>query len=195
MSRSSLTIRRATPKDVPAINLINKHYVEDTILTFSTEASSDDEALQNFHQIHGYGLPYLVAVDSNGATLGYCYVSSFRGIKPAYRHTLELSLFCHPDHVRKGAGMQLLIRMIEILNQPEEWRGWYDGSRLLDSPPRQLMAIMAVDTDGPREGLALRDWYVKMGFEETGRLREVGWKKERWVDTIYLQRTLSLGQA
>ena len=49
---------------------------------------------------------------------------------------------------------------------------------------------MAIDVDMPGEGWKLRDWYVNMGFVERGHLKEVGWKKERWIDTVYLQRTL-----
>jgi len=183
-----VTIRRATPQDVPAINLIHKHYVENTVLTFATVANSYDEALVNFHTVQGLGSPYLVAADHTGTILGYCYVSPFRGDKPRYQRTLELSLFCHPDHVRRGAGKQLLSRMIEILSQPDTWQDWYDGSKLLWTPPEQLIAVMAVDTNGPGSGLKLRNWYVMMGFEEKGRLSEVGWKMGRWIDTIYLQR-------
>jgi GNAT superfamily N-acetyltransferase len=97
------------------------------------------------------GLPYIVAEDSSThSIIGYSYVSSFRGVKPGYRHSLELSLFCHPDHVRKGVGRAILLRMIDILKDPDAYKeGWFEGARLFDFKPRQLIACMAVDIDMP----------------------------------------------
>lgn len=191
MSLTGVTIRPAKPEDIPAMNLIHKHYVENTVITFVTEANSDEAALENYEKVEKEGLPYIVAeINEDKSIVGYTYVSSFRGVKPGYRHSLELSLFCHPDHVRKGIGKMMLQRLIQILEDPQGWRDWFDGTRLLDFKPRQLIAVMAIDIDMPGRGLALRDWYLKLGFRETGHLKEVGWKKERWIDTVYLQLTL-----
>ena len=97
------------------------------------------------------GLPYIVAEDnSTHCIIGYSYVSSFRGIKPGYRHSLELSLFCHPDHVRKGLGRAILVKMIDILKDPDSYKeGWFEGTRLFEFRPRQLIACMSVDIDMP----------------------------------------------
>lgn len=176
------------PEDISAINAIHKHYVLSTVITFVTEPNSDEAALSNYHKVKDEGLPYLVAVDHDRETiLGYCYVSSFRGVKPGYRHTLELSLFCHHDHVRKGIGNQLLQQLIDVLKYPEAWEDYFEGTRLHDFKPKQLMAVMAIDIDMPGKGLKLRDWYLQRGFEQRAHLKEVGWKKERWIDTVYLQ--------
>jgi phosphinothricin acetyltransferase len=156
-----------------------------------TEPNTDEAALANFDKVRNEGLPYIVAEDNNSKTiLGYSYVSSFRGVKPGYRHSLELSLFCHPDHVRKGVGKHMLLRMIEILKEPQNFMEWFEGNRLFDFKPRQLIACMAVDVDMPGQGLKLRDFYLNLGFEQRGHLKEVGWKKGRWIDTIYLQLEL-----
>ena len=192
MTTTEYTIRPATPDDVLAINSIHKHYVENTVITFVTEANSDETALANYEKVKKEGLPYLVAEDNDSKTvLGYTYAASFRGVKPGYRHSLELSLFCHPDHVRKGVGKALLLRLIEILKAPKEWRDWFEGDRLFDYTPRQLIACMSVDIDGPGNGLKLRDWYLGHGFEQSGHLKRVGFKKNRWIDTMYLQLQLS----
>ena len=191
MSALHITIRPASPEDIPSVNNIQKHYILNTVITFKIEPNSDEAALDNYNAIKEEGLPYIVAVhETNNEVVGYCYASSFRGGKPAYRHTLELSLFCQPESVRQGIGTLLLDRIVNVLRFPSEWKGYYDGTRLFDYPPRQLMAVMAVDIDGPGEGLKLRDWYQRFGFVERGRLKEVGWKKERWVDTVYLQLDL-----
>ena len=191
MASSEVIIRPATLEDIPSINTIHKYYVENTVITFLVTPNSDEVTLETFHKVKNDGLPYIVAEDSaSQAIVGYTYVSSFRSVKLGYRHSLELSLFCHPDQVRKGIGKQLLLRLIEVLKQPEQWRDYFEGTRLLEFRPKQLLAIMAIDIDGPNDGLALRDWYLKYGFEERGRLKEVGWKKHRWIDTVYLQLTL-----
>lgn len=188
MSTATAFVRPATPDDIPAINAIHKHYVVNTVITFVTEPNSDEATLANFDKVKAEGLPYLVALDYDRSTIvGYTYVSSFRGVKPGYRHTLELSLFVHPDHVRKSIGRQLLQQLIDILKYPEAWQDYFEGNRLHDYKPRQLMAVMAVDIDMPGQGWKLRDWYVQRGFEQRAHLKEVGWKKERWVDTVYLQ--------
>ena len=191
MSSTGITVRPGKPEDIPRVNAIHKHYVENTVITFVTEPNSDQAALDNYNKVKKEGLPYIVAEDNETqAILGYAYVSAFRGVKPGYRHSLELSLFCHPDHVRRGIGKQLLLRLIEILERPEDFRDWVEGTRLIDFKPRQLLAVMAIDIEGPGEGLKLRDWYVKLGFVERGHLKDIGWKKGRWIDTMYLQLAL-----
>ena len=191
MSSTGITVRPGKPEDISPVNTIHKHYVENTVITFVTEPNSDQAALDNYNKVKKEGLPYIVAEDNETqAILGYAYVSAFRGVNPGYRHSLELSLFCQPDHVRRGIAKQLLLRLIEILEHPEDFRDWVEGTRLIDFKPRQLLAVMAIDIEGPGEGLKLRDWYVKLGFVERGHLKDIGWKKERWIDTMYLQLAL-----
>ena len=192
MPSAKCAIRPAGPEDIPAINDIHKHYVLNTVITFTTEPNSDETTLATYETVKSAGLPYIVAVDPGNTKtiLGFCYVSSFRGVKAGYRHTLELTLFCDRDQVRKGIGGALLERLVDILVQPGEWSDYIQGTRLVDYPPRQLMAVMSIDIDGPGRGLKLRDWYLQRGFTESGRLKEVGWKKERWIDTLYLQKDL-----
>ena len=119
MPSTACTVRPATPEDIPSINAIHKYYVENTVITFVTEPNSDEATLENYKKVIDQGLPYLVAVDNDQTTIvGYTYVSPFRGVKPGYRHTLELSLFCHPDQVRKGFGAKL------IPSQGSSWQSW-----------------------------------------------------------------------
>lgn len=81
--------------------------------------------------------------------------------------------------------------MIDILTNPDKYKGeWFDGSRLFDFKPRQLIACMSIDTDMPGGGLKLRDFYLNLGFEQRGHLKDVGFKKDRWIDTMYLQLQL-----
>ena len=184
----AVEVRPALPADIPSITAIHRHYVLNTVLTFALEPSSDEATLESYCQIKSAGLPYIVAQSKEGI-IGYCYVSPFSA-RLGYRYTLLLSLFCHPDHVRQGVGKKLLTRMVEVLKNPQDSKEWCEGGQLVDYPPRQLLAITSVDVDGPGQGWSLRDWYVNFGFVQVGQLKEVGQKKGRWIDTVYLQTTL-----
>ena len=191
MASTEHSVRPASHDDISAINIIHKHYVQNTVITFSTEPNSDEATLSNYQEVKSEGLPYVVATDEEGVVVGFAYCHAFRGTKPGYRHSLELTLFVHPDRRRKGIGGLLLTRIIDVLKRPESWIDHVENDRLTQHKPRQLLAIMAIDIEGPGEGWKLRDWYLQYGFVQRGHLKEVGWKKERWVDTLYLQ--LSLG--
>ena len=184
----AVEVRPALPADIPSITAIHRHYVLNTVLTFALEPSTDEATLESYCQIKSAGLPYIVAQTKEGI-IGYCYVSPFSA-RLGYRYTLLLSLFCHPNHVRRGIGRQLLARMMEILKSPQDWGEWLKGRELCENPPKQLLAIMSVDTDGPGQGWSLRDWYMNFGFVQVGQLKDVGRKRDKWVDTVYLQMTL-----
>ena len=97
--------------------------------------------------------------------VGYTYLSPFRPSLPAYTHTGELCLFVHHEHHYKGIGSALLEKLLEACGQ----------SRI-----REVLAVMAVDSETIGAGLGLRDWYVGWGFREVGMMERVGWKMGRW---------------
>ena len=69
---------------------------------------------------------------------------------------------------------------------------WEDGreDEAQEFEIKQIVAVMSIDEQGPCRGLALRDWYLRKGFEEVGHLKKVGHKDGRWIDTLYMQREL-----
>jgi L-amino acid N-acyltransferase YncA len=115
------------------------------------------------------GLPFLVAEDDDGTVAGYAYASLWRP-KPAYRHTVEDSVYISPGLTGRGLGRTLLEALLEACGQ---------------AGTRQVIAVIA-DT-GSDASAAL---HRRCGFTEAGRLTAVGYKHGRWIDTLLMQREL-----
>lgn len=177
-------IRPARKEDIPAINAIHAHYVLNTVITFLLEPLSDETALAKFENIEQEGLPFLVAVDPSidNKILGYTYVSPFRSAKGGYKHSVELSLFCHPDTTSQGAGSALLAKITDVLKRPGEYEPeWISGRWATeDGKAGNVISCMALDETGMKGGWALKEWYEKRGFEMGGHLKKVGRKFDRW---------------
>ncbi|KAK5301504.1 hypothetical protein LTR99_006471 [Exophiala xenobiotica] len=105
-----------------------------------------------------------------------------------YGHSVEISLFCHPEHRDKGIGSKMLKDLLSALRTTKhvtKEAGHEDNP--VECDVKKVFAVMAVDEDAPGQGLALRDWYRRWGFEEVGRLKGVGYKKGRIIDTMYME--------
>ncbi|KAK2754700.1 hypothetical protein FQN54_006833 [Arachnomyces sp. PD_36] len=212
--KMSLTIRPARPSDLPQVHDIYTHYVLNTSLTFLTNAPPLSFTVKKFEDITlKRKLPFLVAVreanelgvggEEEEEILGYASLSPYRGTLLAYAPTVELSLFLHPEQTGKGIGGRLLGELLGMVRRGEVWHdarefegveGWErglgeagngDGDRM--GRVRNVLAVMAVDVERREEGEGLRRWYVERGFVERGRMEGVGFKRGRWIDTVYLQ--------
>ncbi len=118
--------------------------------------------------LDGLGLPFLVA-EADGGIAGYAYASPWRQ-KPAYRYTVEDSVFVAHDLTGKGTGRLLLGGLLSACSA---------------SGARQVIAVIA-DSDDP----ASTALHTAFGFAEAGRLEHVGYKQRRWIDTLLMQRSL-----
>jgi phosphinothricin acetyltransferase len=164
---SDLVIRPYTPADIPAVTRIYGHYVRDTVITFETEEPSDAEMANRFATIAGKGHPLLIA-EQDGAVIGYAYASTYRP-REAYRFTCEDSIYLSPDAVGKGLGGLLLGRLIE------------------DSRKAGLKQMLAVITAERANSIRLHE---KHGFRFIGRYEALGYKFDRWLDIVHMQRAL-----
>ncbi|EED14290.1 GNAT family N-acetyltransferase, putative [Talaromyces stipitatus ATCC 10500] len=190
-------IRNATPADLPQIRAINTHYILNTVLTFMQTPPPPGAILTKYNEIKTHGLPYFVAVDdelkyedSSGLILGYAYLSPYRGHMLSYASTVELTLFVHPEHQSKAVGSKLLAAILkaaesgflyhchvyESTGSDEDQRTVFAGDNEMGVPVRNILAVMAVDPNGPDGGDALRRWYITRGFVERGRLEKIGFK-------------------
>lgn len=169
-----LAVRPATILDVPSINSILTYYVLQTVITFATTAQTDEEFESKFCDItQNNQLPFFVATSRSSAkgapdkteVVGFCYITPWKPERPAYQYTGELSLYVHHEHQGKGIGSALMVAILEVISQTKI---------------REVLAVMAVDEKSKNSGLALRDYYVRWGFEEVGRMKRVGFKFERW---------------
>lgn len=110
----------------------------------------------------------------------------------SYAPTVELTLFVHPSHQSRSVGSRLLAAILKASESVLHLG--YEIGEIDDKTAtkvvaeekgrgvaiRNVLAVMAVDTDGPEEGEKLRKWYVERGFVERGRLEKIGFKKGRW---------------
>jgi L-amino acid N-acyltransferase YncA len=191
-------IRSPTPGDLSQVHGIAAHYVRHSRVTFLQNPVSQAMVNAKFREItESRGLPYLVAVMQNeegnqDVVVGYTYLSPFRGHMLSYGPTVELTLFVHPDHQSRAIGTQLITALLERARAPgvlhrarEVIVGedgvantiWADGQGIRI---QNILAVMAVDTDGKDNGEALRRWYIKRGFVERGRMEKSGFKMDRW---------------
>lgn len=177
----AVTIRPAQAADVPAINAIHAHYVLNTVVTFLLEPLSDEEASTKHANIVKVGLPYLVAVDGD-RVVGYSCLSPFRSAKGGYKHSVELSLFCHPDATSRGAGSALLAKIADVARNPDKYdKEWISGRWATEEgKASNIISCMSLDEQGRGGGWALKEWYEKRGFEMGGHLKKVGRKFDRW---------------
>src|SRR5438045_8326512 len=107
---SDISIRDATPADIPAITRIYAHAVRHGTASFELEPPDEAEMTRRQRALLDGGYPYLAA-DISGAVAGYAYAGPYR-TRPAYRYTVENSIYIAPDAYRRGLGRALLDRLI-----------------------------------------------------------------------------------
>ncbi len=162
-----LIIRPYQPADIGTLTRIYAHYVRDTVITFETEEPSEAEMAGRFDAILKKRHPLLIA-QQGGAVVGYAYASTYRP-REAYRFTCEDSIYLAPDAVGQGLGGKLLARLIE------------------DSAKAGLKQMLAVITAERANSIRLHE---KHGFRFIGRYEALGFKFDRWLDIVHMQRAL-----
>ena len=168
---SDLSLRTARLEDIDAITSIYAHHVLHGFGTFEEVPPSPDQMAQRMDTILFYGLPYLVATRGN-QVLAYAYASPFR-LRAAYRYTVEDSIYVSPNAVGIGVGKALLGRVLE------------DCTTL---GMRQVIAV--IGDSGNAGSIAL---HGALGFEIKTTFSSVGFKHGRWVDSVWMQKTLNGG--
>ena len=171
MNAESFIVRQATADDVPAITAIYAYHVETGTASFELSPPTGDEMRERFEACARGDYPYFVA-ECAGRVVGYAYAGPYRA-RPAYRHTVENSVYIEADEVGRGIGGALLAVLVEQCKA----RGF-----------RQMIAII-----GGADNAASIRLHAKHGFVETGRLLAVGYKHERWLDTVMMQLALGPG--
>ena len=170
--RATPTVRPARPADAAAIAAIYAHHVAHGTASFDTVPRTAAETSARISECVERGWPFLVA-ELGGEVVGYAYATQFRD-RPAYSSTCENSIYVTPDHVGRGVGSALL----DALIADAERAGF-----------RQMIAVIG---GAEPASVAL---HRKAGFVEAGRMRSVGRKFGRWLDTLYMQRALGAGDS
>jgi phosphinothricin acetyltransferase len=171
MSPATLVIRPGTDADVPAIAAVYAWNVLNGTGTFEIDPPSEAEIARRRDDVLGKALPWLVA-ERAGAVLGYAYANQFRP-RPAYRFCLEDSIYLAPEAKGQGLGRLLLAELIAQC----EARG-----------ARQMLAVIGDSANAASIGV-----HRALGFEPAGVMKAAGWKFDRWLDVVVMQRALGRG--
>jgi L-amino acid N-acyltransferase YncA len=168
---SDIEIRPALVADLPAITAIYAEAVLTGTATFELIAPDLAEMNRRFENLTGSGFPYLVAL-LDGGFAGYAYAGPYRP-RPAYRFTVENSVYLAPSAQRRGVGTLLLQRLID------------------DCEALGFRQIIAVIGDSANAGSI--SVHRKTGFDMIGTHPAVGFKFGRWLDTVMMQRAIGGG--
>ncbi|OKH89529.1 GNAT family N-acetyltransferase [Thalassospira sp. TSL5-1] len=167
----NLLIRDAQPEDFARITEIYGHHVLHGLASFEERAPEIAELTARWQHVRERGLPYLVA-EIDGNVEGFAYAGSYRP-RPAYRYTVEDTIYIAPEIVGKGAGRALLTELI---------------TRCTALGYRQMVAIIGDSANVASIGL-----HARLGFRVAGTLQSAGYKLGRWVDSVIMQRWLGDG--
>ena len=166
---AGIELRAATPRDVDDVRDIYAHHVLHGTGTFELTPPDKAEMTARMHAVTAAGLPFLVAAE-RGEVLGFAYAGPYRP-RPAYRFTVEDSIYLRPDATGKGIGAALLG---DVLTRCEALG------------VRQVIAVI-----GDSDNVASIRTHDKCGFATVGVFRAVGWKFDRWLDTVLMQKGLT----
>lgn len=166
-----ISVRDAAASDMAAVQAIYAKHVLHGVATFEEVPPSADEMRLRRAAVLELGLPYLVA-ELGGEIVGYSYATRYRP-RPAYRYTIEDSVYIAERLSGKGIGTALLGALI---------------SRCEAGAWRQMIAVIG---DSANDGsIAL---HRRLGFQRLCTLPAVGFKFGRWVDSVIMQRALGAG--
>jgi L-amino acid N-acyltransferase YncA len=166
-------IRPSTDADLPAVTAIYGWHVRHGTGTFEMDPPGIDDMARRRTEVLERRLPFLVLEDQ-GAVRGYAYANQFRP-RPAYRFSLEDSIYLDPLHAGRGFGRLLLSELM---------------ARCEAAGARQMIAVIGDSQNAGSIGV-----HRALGFAHTGTLRAAGWKFDRWLDVVLMQRNLGPGAA
>ena len=167
----AIPIRTAEARDLEAITRIYEHAVRHVTASFELEPPSQREMARRYEALRSGGYPYLVA-QLEREIMGYAYAGPYR-TRPAYRWTVEDSIYIAPAAQRRGIGRALLDRLIA-----EADLGGF----------RQMLAVI-----GDSANVGSIELHRAAGFRLVGTFDNTGFKFGRWLDTVLMQRPLGTG--
>lgn len=162
-------IQNATLTNIPAIQRIYAHYVENTTISFEYESPSIDDMTQRFLTVQQHHLPYLVALNPQQEVIGFAYATPYSD-RLAYQYSCVLSVYLAPHHVGQGTGA----RLYEELERQLTERGIV-----------QMVAIITKDNTSSIQ------FHKRLGFRHIGTFENAGYKFNQWLDIVWLVKTIN----
>jgi phosphinothricin acetyltransferase len=163
------SIRDATEQDLPHVLEIYNHYVKNSSVTFDEKVMTLAQLRRKFAKTTERRIPFIVAENPAGQVLGFAYVYPWKE-KAAYRFTVENAIYLGPAATGKGLGRALLGELIE---------------RSRAAGLKEMIAVIA--DKGAEASIAL---HAEYGFKETGHMGRVGYKFDRWLGTVLMEKSL-----
>ena len=171
MPTDAVTVRPAVAADLPAVAALYAHHVLHGTGSFELTPPDLAEMTTRFDAVRARGNPWLVA-EAGGEVVGYAYAGPFRP-RPAFDATVEDAIYVRHDRGGRGVGSALLAELVD---------------RCTALGYRQMVALIGDSANTGSIGV-----HRKAGFREAGRFTSVGWKSDRWLDVVFMQRPLGIG--
>ena len=166
---NTFEIKKVEEKDILQIMEIYNFHVENGLANFEENSLSHEEFIKLFNHINNSNLPFLVAKKDN-KIIGFIYLNKFRA-KSGYKHTFENSIYIDSKYQGMGIGNDLLSELLEASKK--------------NPNIKNIIAVI-----GSFDSEASIRIHKKNGFQTIGILKKVGFKKDKWIDAIYMQKVL-----
>ncbi len=167
-----VSLRAAAAADVPAIARIYREQVATGTASFEYDPPAVGEMMRRYEVSVAAGFPWFVADDDTAGVVGYTFASPYRP-RPGYRYTVEDSVYVAAGAAGRGIGGALLAQLIEACTAR--------GDRL-------MVAVIGDVANGASIAV-----HRRQGFAAIGRMPGVGWKFDRWIESVLMQRVLGEG--
>ena len=167
-AKTNVVIESAAEADFSAIQQIYAHYIRTSTISLEETPPSVEEMKARWANSVARGLAYLVA-KIDGEVVGYAYAFPYRA-RSGYRFTVEESVYVSKDHQGFGVGYKLLLALMEDCKQ----KGY-----------RQMLAVIA----GSDNSASIK-FHENLGFTHSGVLKNFGFKFNKWIDTLLMQKEL-----
>jgi len=165
-------IRPRQPADMAQITAISPHHVLHGTGTFEIDPPRLADMTARREDVLSKGLPYLV-LENEGQVVGFAYCNWFKP-RPAYRFSAEDSIYLAADTAGKGWGRLLLAELCQAAEKVGI---------------RKLIAVIGDSGNAGSIGV-----HTSVGFKHVGTVSGCGWKFERWLDIVMMEKALGLGQ-
>ena len=162
-------IRYIKNRDISSVLKIYNFHIENSLGNFEEKKPTIKQFLKLLNKIISNNLPFIV-FEVNNKIIGFAFLNEYRS-KSGYRFTYENSIYVDPIYMNKGIGTKLLKNLIEFSKKN-----------------KKIKNIIAVIGDSKNyNSIKIHE---KNGFKKIGVLKKVGFKKNKWLDSVYMQKTL-----
>ena len=162
-------IRYIKNRDISSVLKIYNFHIENSLGNFEEKKPTIKQFLKLLNKIISNNLPFIV-FEVNNKIIGFAFLNEYRS-KSGYRFTYENSIYIDPEHMNKGIGTKLLKNLIKISKKN-----------------KKIKSIIAVIGDS--KNYSSIKAHSKNGFKKIGILKKIAFKKNKWLDSVYMQKIL-----